>query len=41
LALFVKSNTSQVFILSSGAFQPTTTRGQNVNYVPTMFIYYS
>jgi len=38
--LFVKSNISQVFILSSGVFQPTTTLSK-CQYVFTMFIYYS
>jgi len=37
LPFFVKSNTSQVFILSSGVFQPTTTWSQ-WEYVFTMFI---
>jgi len=37
LTYFVKSNTSQVVVLSSGVFQPTTAWSK-CQYVFTMFI---
>jgi len=37
LTFFVKSNTLQVFVLSSGVFQPTTTWSK-CQYIFTMFI---